>query len=125
GSWEYYVYDAQRRPTNVFSSFLNQAATNNMTLCRMIEYNYTTNVVSGSPDTGQYGTFTPRRTIEYLLGQEISRSYAVVGWGLQVDYRCQTIGASWNAADNLITSNTTFTSGFNYAKPQGTWRNDS
>ena len=66
GGWEIYRYDAQNRPTPIFSSFLNQDPTTNAALCRLIEHDYSTSVVLGSGDDGTLGLATPRRTIEYL-----------------------------------------------------------
>ncbi len=52
GSWEYYLYDGSNRPTNIFSGFLNQGVTTNRALCRLIEHDYSTNVISGAGDNG-------------------------------------------------------------------------
>ena len=101
GSWVYAEYDGRGRATNVLSAYGNQSPTNNSSLCRQVEYDYSTNVISGSGDAGIVDY--PRRTIHKLLGQEIGRSYFVA---LPFEYReivCVTPGAAWTGADNLVT----------------------
>src|SRR5207247_1536026 len=78
GSWEYHQYETNTTRTNMCAAFLNQAPTSDGSLCRMFEYGYGTNAVPGAGDGGQVRPFTPRRTVEYLLGHEISRSYLVI-----------------------------------------------
>ena len=115
GTWEYYVYDSHNHPTNIFSAFLNQGVTTNSASCRMIDNNYSTTVISGSGDAGNLDVSKPRRSIEYLLGQEIGRSYFVALPGERHQIRCVNPGAAWNDASNLVTITKVFTNGF-YAK---------
>ena len=103
GSWQYFVYDDRNRPTNVFSSFGNQAFTTNPALCKLMVYDYSPNDVSGSGDDGHLGLAVPRLTIQYLQGQEIARNYAVVLPSEQHDIQCVTAGAVWNDTNNLVT----------------------
>ena len=103
GSWEYNVYDDQNRPTNINSSFLNQSLTTNSSLCRLVVNDYSTNQVAGSGDTGLLEPYSPRRTIEYLLGQEVGRTYHVFLDGETDEIRCTKPGALWNDTNNLVT----------------------
>ncbi len=111
GSWEWYVYDAQQRPLQVFSGFKNQEPTTNASLCRLVENTYTNDVVSGSGDEGDLQPLTPRRTVEYLLGEEVSRRYTVVKPWERREIQCQTAGAAWNDEDNLVTTYKYYSSG--------------
>ena len=115
GSWQYFVYDSRNRPTNVFSSFGNQAMTTNPALCRLTSYDYSTNYISGSGDDGHLGLATPRQTVEYLEGQEVSRSYAVVLEDEIQNIRCVAPGASWNDTNNLVTTTMNYTYGIPHA----------
>ena len=78
GEWTYREFDSGARPTNELSGYGLQGYTTNPALCRQLQHDYSTNVVSGSGDDLTRSGKTPRRTIELLLGQEISRSYTVV-----------------------------------------------
>jgi RHS repeat-associated protein len=124
GGWEIRTYDTNNRVTSVFSSFLNQGPTTNGALCRVREYSYSTNVIAGSGDTGVLDRKTPRRTIEYLLGQEISRSYTVVLKGERRALRCVVAGAAWDATNNLVTTTRLFTTGPRVGEVQSVWRPD-
>ncbi|MDB6020105.1 MAG: hypothetical protein JWR19_4594, partial [Pedosphaera sp.] len=117
GSWEYYRYDTRNRPTNIFSSFLNQAVSTDSNLCSLVTMDYTTNALSGSGDAGSLSPDLPRRTIKYLLGKEIARSYLVALPAERREIRCVTPGAAWNAADNLVTITKLFTNGFRVNEP--------
>jgi RHS repeat-associated protein len=117
GSWEYYLYDSEWRPTNVFSSWLGQAPTTNSALCRLTEYSYSSNTVTGSGDDSLVRSYTPRRVIEYVAGTEVSRRYNVqyflssTNELLIQEIRCQTAGAAWDATDNLVTYTLHFADG--------------
>ncbi|MBI3418204.1 MAG: hypothetical protein HY043_23180 [Verrucomicrobia bacterium] len=112
GGWQIAEYDTQKRIARVYSSFLNQAPTNNASLCRKIEYDYTTNVVSGSGDIGAYRTHLPRREIEYVLGQEVRRKYFVYLTCEKREIVCVAPGAAWNDSANLVTITKRVPSGF-------------
>jgi len=103
GSWDFYVYDEQNRPTNIFSSYLNQGVTTNASLCRLTEYNYSVTAVTGSGDDGSLGLASPRCTIEYLKGQEIARRYLVLLPYERREIQCVTPGATWDDTNNLVT----------------------
>jgi len=124
GRWQYYVYDSQNRATNVFSGFLNQAVTTNSALCRTLAHTYTTNVISGAGDTGYLEKTRPRQTIEFLLDQEVGRSYFVALPGERRQIGCATPGASWSNANNLVTVTRLFTNGFYQNEIQSVTRPD-
>ena len=120
GYWEYYFYDSHNRPTNILSAFLNQSITTNRSLCRLLEYDYSTNVISGAGDNGNTYAGTPRRTIESVLGTEISRKYFVTTNGMKSEIQCTATGAAWNDSHNLVTTYLLFTNGFYLNEPQVT-----
>jgi RHS repeat-associated protein len=103
GSWQISAFDKFGRVTNVYKSLGNQTVTNSESLCHRVEYDYSTNVVSGSGDIGGISTSSPRRIIEKILGQEISRTYFVYLAGEIREIKATTAGASWNDAANLVT----------------------
>ena len=107
GSWQILEYDGSGRPLHLYFAFGNQPPTTNSALCRMIEYSYNTN--SGSGDIGAYRPQLPRREIEFLLGHEVVRKYYVYKSGEKQERLCQTVGAAWNATDNLVTITKRFT----------------
>jgi len=107
GSWQYYVYDSQDRPIQVFSSFGNQTITTNPALCRMVAYDYSPNDVSGSGDDGHISLGTPRQAVEYLEGQEIKRTYNVFLPNEHQEIQCVAPGAAWNDPNNLVTTTMT------------------
>jgi RHS repeat-associated protein len=111
GSWEHFLYDSEGRVSKKLMSYLNQSFTTNESLCRVFEYDYATNVVSGSGDAGVEGAGLPRQTTERILGQEVARQYAVYLPGLRLDIQCTSSGAAWNAGGNLIATNRFYTSG--------------
>jgi YD repeat-containing protein len=114
GYWEYYEYDPDHLTNRVkkVSSFLDvatNAVPDNLNQCRVTEYEYDPSVVT--PDSGDDASIDahlPRRVIETLLGQEVSRRYLVVLPNERRDIRCQTVGAAWNAANNLATITRTY-----------------
>jgi RHS repeat-associated protein len=124
GSWEYFLYDSSNRPTNIFSGFKNQGVTTNKADCRLIEHTYTTNVISGAGDTGYLETTTPRQTVEYLLGQEIGRTYFVALPGERRRIQCVATNAPWNNASNLVTVTKLFTNSFYFNTPKSVLRPD-
>jgi YD repeat-containing protein len=117
GSWAFYVYDSLNRPTNIYSSFGNQPLTTNKALCRFTEHTYTTNFTGGSGDDGTREIYRPRRTVEYVLNQEVGRSYFVALYGQWQNYRCVNPGAAWNSASNLVTVTRVYTNGFHVNEP--------
>src|SRR5439155_27269509 len=113
GFWEIKEYDINRYATNHVIAFLNQATTSNGALARRFEYAYGSNFIAGAGDGGYRSPFAPRRTVEYVLGQEVSRSYLVWKRGERRDIQCVTPGAAWDAADNLVTITRYYTNGTN------------
>jgi YD repeat-containing protein len=111
GSWEWHeVPDSQGREQKIWRSFNDQAPTQQDSLCRSVQYSYA-GVAPG--DDGSLEANTPRTVIEKLLGQEISRSYAVIKTGERQEIQCQTPGAAWDATDNLVTVTKYYTTGVN------------
>ncbi len=97
GSWTRYEYDTNGRISKVVSQFQNAATNAADNLCRVTEYDYS------ATDTN---AFESERQIEKLLGQEISRQY-VLHYPTELrTIRCQTSGATWTNADNLVTVTT-------------------
>jgi RHS repeat-associated protein len=117
GSWESYIYDSLKRPTYIFSSWLNQAPTTNGALCRVIANDFSSSVVSGSGDEASLRTGTPRRSVESILGYEVSRHYNVSKLGEEQRIQAQTAGAAWDAADNMVTISGYYTNGLFLGKP--------
>ena len=98
GNWMQYEYDAFGRETKRVSQFQNTAVGSAENLNRVVATSYAT-------------TDPQITTIETLLGQEIGRHYQVVLSGEVRDIVCQTPGALWTAADNLITATKKNTTG--------------
>jgi RHS repeat-associated protein len=117
GRWEIYKYGSSRRKTNTLSGFLNQGPTNDINLCRAIEYGYGSNAVPGAAEAGDGGwnPARPRKVVEYLLGREIGRRYRIELMAKKEshDIRCVTPGAAWTNADNLVTITRYYTNGPN------------
>ncbi|HEX3799312.1 MAG TPA: RHS repeat-associated core domain-containing protein [Verrucomicrobiae bacterium] len=121
GSWQWYAnYDAAGNPTNIYSSFgditLSYATNNSGGSARQTVYTYspTDAGVSASGDDGSVSPTVPRRTIVFVQGHEISRSYSVFpSVSKRIDVQCVAVGAAWNAAGNLYTTNTYYSSGGN------------
>jgi YD repeat-containing protein len=109
GSWEIREYATNGRIAKVFSSFLNQSPTNDASLCRVLEYDYTP--LGGSGDDGTVKPEAYRTMIEKLLGTEVGRSYVIYKTNETRQIRCQTAGAAWDATDSLATITTTYTNG--------------
>ena len=102
----------------MFSAFQAQGFTTNKDLCRFVEHDYSTNAVPGSGDDGTREIQRPRRTVEYLLGQEVSRSYFIALPGEWREIRCPGTGAPWDASTNLVTITKVFTNGFHKNTPR-------
>ncbi len=100
GTWDRYEYDAFGRDSKTISSFLNAAPNADEQYCRVVEYSYDP---VAPADEGTIATNAPRTIITRLLGEEIVRSYLVVTADYQREIICQTPGAVWDAADNLVT----------------------
>ena len=117
GSWDIYSYDSLDRQTGHYSPFLNSSPTTNSALCRYTSSTYTNSVVAGSGDDSTLGPGIPRLVIDYVLGNEVSRSYTVLKTGEEDDIQCVNPGASWNDPSNLVTVNYTYTDVQNLGKP--------
>jgi len=113
GYWEYNQYETNRFKTNMCVAFLNQAPTNDPSLCRMFEYGYGTNAVPGAGDKGHQMPATPRRTVQYLLGHEISRSYIIRIPVERRDIQCVGPSAAWDDPSNLVTTTRWYTNDAN------------
>ena len=86
GSWEYYYsYDTNGNPTVVYSSF-EDIATNTYTSARQTTYDYTSSPVSGSGDDDTISPSFPREVIQFIGGNEVSRSHSFFpSIGVRVD----------------------------------------
>jgi hypothetical protein len=120
GSWEVREYDTNRFPTNVVMAFLNVAPTNNGSVARHFDHGYGTNAIPGAGDRGTWMAFEPRRTVEYVLGHEIGRSYVVLRRFERHDIQCVTPGAAWTNGDNLVTITRDYTNGVNAGRDRVT-----
>ena len=109
GTWQVFEYDPKaKRASNILSGFQNQGPTNDTSLCRWTQHSYATN----DPGDDGHGAFTtPRRTVEYVLGHEVARSYAIITPYEQRRIQCVTAGASVAATDNLVTVAKWYSSG--------------
>jgi RHS repeat-associated protein len=124
GTWEYYVYDTNNRPLQIFSGFQNQSVTTNRTLCRLVENSYSSSVISGSGDNVTTYFNTPRQTVEYVNNVEVARKYFVALPGQRLEIHCAVSGAAWNDSQNLVTTYNLFTSTFHLNEPQVVIRPD-
>lgn len=124
GSWEHYLYDNRKRPTNIFSAFGTQGPTTNKNLCKLIEHDYSTNAVSGSGDNGLLSPGSPRLITEYLLGQTSGRRFQVFLPGETRDIVCLSTNASYTDASNLVTVTTTYTNGYFFGDTKSVLRPD-
>lgn len=114
GFWTYYEYTTNGLVQKEVLQFGNAdpaAATNAPNSCRVVDYDYTP--IDGAKSECR---------IEKLLGQEIGRSYTMDYGGTVLSVQCQTPGADWNAASNLITVTTYGTDGevWRIVNPDGT-----
>jgi YD repeat-containing protein len=96
GAYESYAYDSTGRPT-----IANR-------LGRSEEYFYTP---VDPLDNGSLETNIARTVIEKFSVHEVRRTYRSVRTNETLGIHCQTPGASWNAADNLITTNRSYFAG--------------
>lgn len=100
GSWDIYTYDSMGRQTGHYTPFLNSSPTTNASLCRFIAYTYDDSVLAGSADDPTLESTTPRQVINYVLGQEISRSYTVVQSGERDQIQC--VNPGWHGTTQAI-----------------------
>ncbi len=100
GNWVRYAYDDYGRETKRVSQFGNTEVGSAENLNRVVQTDYDISTADWQI-----------RTIETLLGQEVSRSYQVVHSGEVRNIVCQTPGAAWNAGNNLVTITKKNTSG--------------
>jgi RHS repeat-associated protein len=105
------------RKTNVVSRFQDQTSTN-ASLNRSIEYSYasqdTANDVQDSNGNVIKDFYSPRVTVEKLLGQVIRREYLVVASSWRKTTHCQSDIAS----ENLIATTKYYTTGTNTGRIQ-------
>jgi RHS repeat-associated protein len=129
GSWVYYAnYDTNGNPSNVFSSYGDITLANYSNAKETVyTYDPVAAGVSGSGDSGLCNSITARRTVGYIQGKEVERSYTVFpAANERLDILCTTSNAAWNAVGNLITTNYLYTNGPNknalqsIIKPDGT-----
>jgi RHS repeat-associated protein len=109
GTWQRMFYDSAGRLLQVFSPIGTAAPTTNSSLCRLVQYNYSTNIVGD--DIGTYDPNRPRSVVQYDYGYEVSRSYYQYKRGEYVEIRCVTPGAAWNNSSNLLTRTKYFVEG--------------
>lgn len=102
GYWERYEYDTSFRLTNKVMSYLNATNGAPTSQCRQL--------------TISYSSSNPREThVETLLGQEVARRYRAYYANVVQEIVCQTTGAVWTAANNLITTTTNYPAGAAFA----------
>jgi RHS repeat-associated protein len=102
GFWKKYEYDTNNRVTKITSQFLNAATNAADNLCRVMEIDYTP-VAAGC---------SSERRVEKLLGQEISREYALDYGPERRTIHCLTPGTTNLAAsDNLVSITKFYPSG--------------
>jgi RHS repeat-associated protein len=124
GSWQIFSYDDKSRVVTQFSAFLNSGPTTDPSLCRSIEYNYSSGVVSGSGDDSSLSPASPRRTIEFILGTPVSMNYSVFKPGESRQITCLSPSAAWDNSSNLVTITRYYTNGWNFDKLQSVLRPD-
>ena len=124
GSWEHYEYDERSRARKIFSAFGNQAPTNDPALCRLVEMNYSLAALAPAGDDPNLEPNRPRRTVEYLLGHEVSRAYCIVRPHERIDIQCQTAGAAFDAPDNFFTTNRFWAAGPDHGKLKAVLRSN-
>jgi RHS repeat-associated protein len=116
GSWDIYTYDSLGRQIGHYSPFLNSAPTTNSTLCRYTATSYDTNLVTAAGDDGS-DPYIPRMIVNYVLTNEVGRSYTAMLPAGQLDIQCAKPGAAWNDSSNLVTVTQIFTDALNIGKP--------
>jgi RHS repeat-associated protein len=124
GRWELYYYETNGLKTNANFAFANQSATNDISLCRSVEYRYGSNAIPGAAESGKGNPTEPRCTVEYIQGHEVGRSYVVLGYQERRDIRCLTPGASWTNADNLVTITRWYTNATHFQRKWSVERPD-
>ncbi len=92
GSWEHLHLRFHGRQTGHYTPFLNSSPTTNASLCRFIAYTYDDSVSPVPQMIPPLESTTPRQVINYVLGQEISRSYTVVQSGERDQIQCVNPG---------------------------------
>jgi RHS repeat-associated protein len=98
GGWrETYEYDDAGRVRSLTSPFGEHMQG------RTMEYSYTS---EDSMDDRTLSTNVPRRIIERVLGQEISRTYRSLRGSTTLEVRCHRPGADFADLENLVTSTT-------------------
>lgn len=118
GAWDIYTYDSMARQVGHYRPFVNSGPTTNLALCRFTASSYDIGEVSGSGDDGSLEPYTPRRVIDYALGNEVGRSYTVVKSGERIEFECANPGAVWNDPGNRVTVTYSFNDALHYGKPQ-------
>jgi YD repeat-containing protein len=107
GSWAMYQYDTQGRCTAKFSPFLNSQPSTNSTTGKMETYSYDPNMVFDQHqpvnDDGSILPNTPRCTINFIQGQEVSRQYTALLPIERIDVQCINPGDSFTTPGNLKT----------------------
>jgi RHS repeat-associated protein len=107
-----------------YSPFTNSAPTTNSLLCRYTASVYTNSVVPGSGDNASLDLYTPRQVTDYVLGNEVGRTYTVVKSGERDQYQCASPGAVWSASSNLLTKTYYFLDAKNLGMPSRIVRPD-
>ena len=119
GSWQWYVYDKLGRPTRVFSPYGNQAPTTNLSLCRVLILDYSSNAVNQpelSGDTAVLKAGKPRRTLELVCGQPVRMEYDIYSADMHMNAKCLSTNAVWNDAANVVTLTTFYADGYFYGQ---------
>jgi RHS repeat-associated protein len=101
GDWERVQYNSSNWVSKVFRPFQNATATTTESACRTTEYSYSP--ITGAGDDGSIKPWVARRTIEKVLGTEVSRSYTVITTNETRTIVCTIPGADWDSTNNLVT----------------------
>jgi RHS repeat-associated protein len=130
GSWQWFTYDGSGRPSVVYSSYGDIAASGSSppTGAREIHYfygDYAFTYVGSSGDDGTIEPDVPRYVSEYRGGTQVSARYtAIVSAGMRIEVQALNLAGNWDDAANLFTTNYYYTSGINQARLKSTVRPD-
>ena len=108
GFWTRYTYSTNGLVSEEWNQFLDAPITAASNEARRIVYEY---MPVDSGDDGTRAPETPRTTVEYLLGQEVRRSYTVILSNETHSIQCVTPRAAYSDTNNLVTITRTYGAG--------------
>ena len=115
GSWEEYNYDNNGNPTTIYSAY-GDVVFGDTGNCseKDLYYSPSDAGIPSSVDNGILHPRVARMNVGLIAGQEVARSYTVFpAANERLNIQCVTIGAAWNANNNLVTTNFYYSSGPN------------